>query len=147
VSFLVIGITWINHHSLFRQVARVDRRLMLLNLLLLLVIAFLPFPTRVLADYLTGGGSNAHVAAFFYSAVMTLMAVLYALIWWHVTAGGGRLLRTPMDAATVRKSRRGFSGGVLFYLPTLGLSFISAELTLGVQAALAIYYALDPLRR
>jgi hypothetical protein len=96
---------------------------------------------------LTSGGGNAHVAAFFYSAAMSLMAVLYALIWWHVTADGGRLLKAPMDPATVRRSRRGFSGGVLFYLPTLGLSFVSAELTLAVQGALAIYYALDPLRR
>jgi uncharacterized membrane protein len=146
VSFLIIGITWINHHSVFRQVARVDRRLMLLNLLLLLDLAFLPFPTRVLAEYLTSGGSNAHAAAFFYSAAMAVMAVLYASIWWHVTAAGGRLLKRPMDAATVRRSRLQFSAGVLLYLPSLGLAFISAEWTLALQAGLAVYYALDPLR-
>lgn len=146
VSFLIIGITWINHHSLFRQVARVDRRLMLLNLLLLLVISFLPFPTRVLAEYLTTGGSNAHAAAFFYSLAMAIMAVLYAAIWWHATANGGQLLKRPMDPAGVRRSRRQFSAGVLFYLPALGLAWLSAELTLALQAALAIYYALDPLR-
>jgi uncharacterized membrane protein len=147
VSFLIIGITWINHHSLFRQVARLDRRLMILNLLLLLDLAFLPFPTRVLAEYLTAGGSNAHAAAFFYSAAMAIMALLYTAIWWHVSADGGRLLKHPMDAATVRRSRRQFSAGVLFYLPALGLAFVSAELTLIVQGALAIYYAFDPLRR
>jgi uncharacterized membrane protein len=147
VSFLIIGITWINHHSLFRQVARVDRRLMILNLLLLLDLAFLPFPTRVLAEYLTAGGNNAHVAAFFYSAAMAIMALLYSAIWWHVSADGGRLLKAPMDARTVRRTRRQFSGGVLFYLPALGLAFLSAELTLAVQAVLAVYYALDPLHR
>jgi uncharacterized membrane protein len=147
VSFLIIGITWINHHSLFRQVARIDRRLMILNLLLLLDLAFLPFPTRVLAEYLTAGGSNAHAAAFFYSAAMAIMALLYTAIWWHVSADGGRLLKHPMDAAAVRRSRRQFSAGILFYLPALGLAFVSAELTLIVQGALAIYYAFDPLRR
>jgi uncharacterized membrane protein len=147
VSFLIIGITWINHHSLFRQVARVDRRLMLLNLLLLLDLSFLPFPTRVLAEYLTAGGSNAHAAAFFYSLAMAIMALLYSAIWWHVSANGGALLKHPMDAATVRRSRRAFSGGVLLYLPALGLAWVSAELTLALQAALAIYYALDPLRK
>jgi uncharacterized membrane protein len=145
VSFLIIGITWINHHSLFRQVARVDRRLMLLNLLLLLDLAFLPFPTRVLAEYLTTGGSNSHVAAFFYSAAMAIMAVIYSAIWWHVSADGGRLLKRPMDAATVRRSRLQFSVGILFYLPALGLAFVSAELTLVLQGLLAIYYAFDPL--
>jgi uncharacterized membrane protein len=147
VSFLIIGITWINHHSLFRQVARIDRRLMILNLLLLLDLAFLPFPTRVLAEYLTAGGSNAHAAAFFYSAAMAIMALLYTAIWWHVSADGGRLLKQPMEAAAVRRSRRQFSAGILFYLPALGLAFVSAELTLIVQGALAIYYAFDPLRR
>jgi uncharacterized membrane protein len=146
VSFLVIGITWINHHSLFRQVARIDRRLMLLNLLLLLDLAFLPFPTRVMAEYLTAGGSNAHVAAFFYSAAMAIMAVIYSAIWWHVSANGGRLMKRPMDTATVRRSRLQFSVGILFYLPALGLAFVSAELTLVLQALLAIYYAFDPLR-
>jgi uncharacterized membrane protein len=145
VSFLIIGITWINHHSLFRQVARVDRRLMILNLLLLLDLAFLPFPTRVMAEYLTTGGSNAHVAAFFYSAAMAIMAVIYSAIWWHVSANGGRLLMRPMDAPTVRRSRLQFSIGILFYLPALGLAFVSAELTLVLQALLAIYYAFDPL--
>jgi uncharacterized membrane protein len=147
VSFLIIGITWINHHSLFRQVARVDRTLMLLNLLLLLDLSFLPFPTRVLATYLTAGGSNAHAAAFFYSLAMAVMAVLYSAIWWHVSANGGALLKRPMDQATVRRTRRQFSGGVLFYLPALGLAWLSAELTLALQGALAIYYALDPLRK
>jgi uncharacterized membrane protein len=146
VSFLVIGITWLNHHSLFRQVARVDRRLMLLNLLLLLDISFLPFPTRILAEYLTSGGANAHAAAFFYSLVMAVMAVLYASIWRHVTANDGALLKRRMDAAAVRKSRQQFSIGVLFYLPALGLAWVSAELTLALQFALAVYYALDPLR-
>ena len=147
VSFLIIGITWINHHTLFRQVARVDRRLMLLNLFLLLDLAFLPFPTRVMAEYLTTGGSNAHAAAFFYSAAMAVMAFAYTAIWWHVSADGGKLLKVPMDAATVRRTRIQFSGGILFYLPALGLSFISAELTLALQGVVAIYYALDPLRK
>jgi uncharacterized membrane protein len=147
VSFAIIGITWMNHHSLFRQVARVDRPLMLLNLLLLMDLAFLPFPTRILAQYLTSGGSNAHAAAFFYSAVMLVMALLYTAIWWHASANGGQLLKRPMDAAAVRRSRLQFSGGSVFYLPALGLAFISAEWTLALQGVLAIYYALDPLRR
>ena len=49
VSFLVIGIIWVNHHSLFRLAARVDRLLMFYNLLLLLFVITIPFTTSTLA--------------------------------------------------------------------------------------------------
>jgi uncharacterized membrane protein len=147
VSFFIIGITWLNHHSVFRQVREVDRSMTVINLLLLLVIAFLPFPTRVLAEYLNTGGANAHAAAFFYSLVMAVMSVLWASLWWHCTTNECALLEHRMTPDEVRRSRFQFSGGVLLYLPMLGLSFVSAGLTLGLQAALALYYALDPLRR
>lgn len=55
VSFLVIGIMWANHHTVFGYVARVDRTLLFLNLLLLLVVAALPWPTALLAEYLREG--------------------------------------------------------------------------------------------
>lgn len=146
VSFGVLGITWVNHHSLFRQVAVVDRPLLFLNLGLLLGLSMLPWPTSVLAHHLAAGGADAHTAAFLYSLVMTYVAVMFSAIWWHVTTGGGRLLHTPMDAATVRASRRRFGLGVVTYSPTLGLAFVSAPLTLAVHAALAIYYAFEQLR-
>lgn len=146
VSFLIIGITWINHHSIFSQVRRVDRRLTILNLLLLMALSFTPFSTRVLAKFLTNGGADAHGAAFFYSVNIFLCGFLYASIWWHVTAHNGALATQPMDEETVRKTRLQFGVGNIPYLCTLGLSFISAPVTLAVHAVVAIYYALDPLR-
>src|SRR2546421_6845136 len=76
VSFVTIGIMWVNHHLVFRQFARVDRPLLLLNVLLLMLIAFVPFPTRVIAQ-------NAHTAddreaaALLYGLTMTTTAVLF----------------------------------------------------------------------
>jgi uncharacterized membrane protein len=145
VSFLVIAITWMNHHSFFRQVARVDRRLMLLNVLLLLDLSFLPFPTRVLAQYLPDGGANAHTAAFFYSLPMAIMGVLFTAMWWHVSAPDSGLLIKPLSRDDARNSRLVFCGGCLFYLISLGLAFLSAEAVLVLQALLALYYAFDPL--
>src|ERR671937_1127352 len=45
VSFLTIGIIWVNHHALFDLLRKVDRPLLFLNLLLLLCVAAVPFPT------------------------------------------------------------------------------------------------------
>ena len=50
ISFVIIGVMWINHHNLFRDIARVDHYLLVLNLLLLMSISFLPFPTAVVAN-------------------------------------------------------------------------------------------------
>lgn len=147
VSFVIIGITWLNHHSIFRQVVYVDRAMTMLNLLLLLSISFLPFPTEVLAKYINTGGSNAHAAAFFYSLVMAVMSVLWAALWWHCTRNNGIRLTRRMNDEEVRRSRIQFSSAVLIYIPLLGVAFISAPLTLILQAVLAAYYALDPLRR
>jgi uncharacterized membrane protein len=147
VSFLIIGVTWMNHHSVFRQVKYVDRTMTMLNLLLLLVISFLPFPTEVLAKYINTGGPNAHASAFFYSLVSAVMSLLWTALWWHCTRGNGARLTRPMTDEQVRRSRIQFSGGLVVYLPLLGVAFISAPLTLILQAILAIYYALDPLRQ
>src|SRR6266700_5068460 len=51
VSFLTIGIMWLNHHRIMRQLERVDEPFVFLNIGLLLCIAFVPFPTRVLAEF------------------------------------------------------------------------------------------------
>jgi uncharacterized membrane protein len=61
VSFLVIGIIWVNHHAVFDRVRLVDRPVMFVNLALLLVVSAIPFPTHLLAEYLTAG-SDSHVA-------------------------------------------------------------------------------------
>ena len=54
VSFLTIGIMWLNHHTMLSQVTRVDRRVLVLNLFLLMGIVAIPFPTALVADHLTG---------------------------------------------------------------------------------------------
>ena len=51
LSFAVIGIMWVSHHSMFERIREIDRGLLFSNLLLLLGIAFLPFPTPLLAEY------------------------------------------------------------------------------------------------
>ena len=83
-SFAILGIMWVNHHSMFRQIQRADRGLMFLNLLLLLWATLLPFPTSLFAEHLEDDSINANVAAAVYSTNLTLAAIAFSLIWWHV---------------------------------------------------------------
>ena len=143
-SFAILGIMWVNHHSMFRQIKRADRGLMYLNLLLLLWVTLLPFPTSMFAEHLEDDSINANVAAAVYSTNLTLAAIAFSLIWWHVLRN--HLVDHDMDRTRVRKSLLRYSIGTVFYAACIGLSFVSAELTLLVVFLLAVYYAFEQVR-
>ena len=81
VAFATIGIMWINHHALLKNVQRVTHGIVLANLLLLSFICFLPFATDVLREY---GVTN--VAIVYYGIVMTLISAAYTLLYVQVYA-------------------------------------------------------------
>src|SRR5579863_3093459 len=70
ISFMVIGIVWVNHHTLIGKLAGADRTILFLNLLMLMFVTVIPFPTHLFAQYLRSGGFNAKIAAAVYGAVM-----------------------------------------------------------------------------
>ncbi|MFB7669127.1 TMEM175 family protein [Kitasatospora sp. NPDC056138] len=141
VSFLVIGIMWVNHHQVFSYVARVDRPLMFLNLLMLMVVAVVPWPTAMLAEYLREDRAS-HAAAAVYSLVMTAIAFAFQGLWWHLTRTG-HLFDERVDVDAARRTRNRFALGSLAYPVTVGLAFISAPLTLAAHGLLALYYAFN----
>ncbi|WP_089107141.1 TMEM175 family protein [Streptomyces hyaluromycini] len=141
VSFLVVGIMWVNHHQLFSYVARVDRKLMFLNLLVLMVVSAVPWPTAMLAEYLREDASS-HAAAAVYSLVMVLMAAAFQALWWHLTRTG-HLFDARVDVEAARATRARFALGSLGYPLTVGLAFVSAPLTLAAHGLLALYYGFN----
>ena len=143
LSFVVIGIMWVSHHSMFERIATVDRRLLFLNLLLLLGIAFLPFPTALLAQYLREGGSNAHLAAAIYSATMAIIGVAFWMMWRHLYQRP-HLLVAGIDRSMVRGAMHKSTVGPIVYTLTIGLAFISAVACLFVYGLIALYFAAGP---
>ncbi|MGW1505063.1 TMEM175 family protein [Streptomyces mirabilis] len=141
VSFLVIGIMWVNHHQVFSYVARVDRPLMFLNLLMLMVVAAVPWPTAMLAEYLREDRAS-HTAAAVYSLVMVAIAFAFQGLWWHLTRNG-HLFDERVDVPAARRTRGRFALGSLAYPVTVGLAFISAPLTLAAHGLLALYYGFN----
>jgi uncharacterized membrane protein len=142
-SFLVIGIIWVNHHMVFTKVRLVDRQVLFANLALLLIVSALPFPTHLLAEYLTAG-ADSNLAAAIYSGTMLALGLAYSILWLTITRDA-RLLHEHVDPITSRAALRRFAFGNIFYLATIGLAFVSAIATLAVHAALAIYYCFDQL--
>jgi uncharacterized membrane protein len=111
LSFVAIARFWVMHRLTFRLIARDDEALVWLNLLLLMFVAFLPFPTAVL-----GGHTGTPAAAVLYAASVDLASLASAACWWYAS-GRGRLLRPEAGRAQVRALRaRSLAGPVLFTL-------------------------------
>jgi uncharacterized membrane protein len=143
-SFAILGIMWVNHHSMFRQIQRADRGLMFLNLLLLLWVTLLPFPTSLFAEHLKDTSVDGHVAAAVYSTTLTLAAIAFSLIWWYVLRHN--LVEHTMSKAQIRMSLVRYSVGTVIYAATIGVSFVSPRLTLLIVFLLALYYGFEQVR-
>jgi uncharacterized membrane protein len=141
VSFFTIGVIWVNHRSLFSGMARVDRIVLFLNLLLLLFVVAIPFTTATLAQYLRAGGSNAHVAAALYGAVMIGMSISFWLIFARALRHDHTIESMTPRAKTAAKLR--FGAGTLVYIIATGLSFLSAPIALVCYGAVAAYYVFE----
>jgi TMEM175 potassium channel family protein len=145
VSFAVIGIMWVNHHTVFSHFERVDRNLVYLNLALLATIVFLPYPTGIFGEALQQG-EGERVAAVVYSATMTVNAVLWAALWLYGSSQR-RLLAPAFPEEERRTATVMFTLGTVIYLLTIVVALVNAYACLAVHGALAVYYALDPLAR
>jgi uncharacterized membrane protein len=136
-SFLTIGIIWMNHHYCVETIARADRTLMFLNLLLLLTVAFLPFPTRLVADYLQKDGEQA--AVYVYDATFVLMAVIYN-VWWRYASNGRRLIAESVPDSALRAIDRAFAPGVPMYVIAFLVAIWSPLASVAINLAIAVFY-------
>ena len=146
LSFVVICIMWVSHHSMFERIASVDRRLLFLNLLLLMGIGFLPFPTALLARYMQQGGENAQFAAATYSATMMLIGVFFLAMWHHLYKNPNLLVEGIGAERAHTAMIRSFVGPIVYAL-SIGLAFISPEACFVVYALIAVYFARGPSSR
>ena len=146
-SFFVIGVIWLNHHALFRLLPRVDRLTLTLNLLLLMCVAFVPFPTALLGQY---GGLQPVV--IFYGAALAVLGLMWNLLWWRVvrhylTQPDARAKSAEEDAPIVPRAallaatRWGIAWPVAYTVAAL-LSFLSTTLSLVLYAAIPLFYLL-----
>jgi uncharacterized membrane protein len=141
VSFLVIGIIWANHHGMMDLIARANRQLTLINVVLLMTVVLIPFGTALMAKYLRHGNADAHFAAAVYSAVMLAMGVSFGWLWIYVSRRG-RLLVPGFTEEEIRRITLRFTAGIPLYLVALGVAFVSAPACLALHGALAVFYAL-----
>ena len=136
VSFLTIGAAWLAHNGVTEKLLRVDGILMRLNLLLLLFVSLLPFPTRLVAE---GMGDLSEERIFVPMYGLTLMAIRVML--YSVDEYAHR--ESFYDAAEIARKKDAVRQTILpvvsIYLIAIALGFILPSVAFGLYCALGLY--------
>ena len=140
-SFVTIGTMWANHHRIFTVIRGTTYGFLFVNVLLLMPIAFLPYPTAVVARHWFEGKDQVVPAMLLYGGTMALIAVFFSVVWLYAASRG----LVPADAVRSRAVRRRgeliYRLAPLIYLLGAGASVIDPILSLIVFLGLAIYWA------
>jgi len=143
LSFVMIGIYWANHHSFFRLFAGTDHYFLMLNVLFLMAIAFLPFPTAVLGEYLDDS-SQRDVAVRLYALDLLLPAFGWLVVWLYGNARGLMDERLAPDYLRFLTVQYLLSNAL--YASALLVSFFNAWVALTIVVGLTLLYLLPPRR-
>jgi uncharacterized membrane protein len=146
ISFLTIGIIWINHHAAFSRLRVVDHSILIWNLALLMTVSILPFTTSLMADYLKED-SGEGLAAAVYGASFLLMGLVFVGTNRHILFNRRSALKEPLGDDAARRTLHFAALGQLPYLLAVILAFVSPYITLAICAACGIYYALPVASR
>jgi uncharacterized membrane protein len=140
VSFLTIGIMWINHHVCMRQIGTADRTFLTINLLLLMCIAFVPFPTNLIADHIHDSGLRA--AALTYGVTLTVTSVFYNAFWFY-NARGRRLIAPHADPKVISGISRAYTPGVPIYGIATLVALVNPTASVVLFAVIAFFYLVE----
>jgi uncharacterized membrane protein len=143
VSFLTIGIIWVNHHTLLEHCKRVDRRFLYLNLLLLIAVGIVPFPTALVGQYILSD-HDATAALVVYGSGAVLIAIAFTGVFLYATHDH-RLVGDRAAARRIRQEGRLFPIGLAAYSLGIGLAFVAPIGSLAVYGLTALFYALPLL--
>jgi uncharacterized membrane protein len=122
-SFLTIGGLWLAHHGIFRRLRYANNAVMRINLLLLMAVAFLPFPTRLVAEAIRDRNAE-RAAAIFYGLCLLAIAVLFSALWAAV-ARDRRLLKPEVTDEEVNSILIASSPSIGFYAGAIALAIVA----------------------
>jgi uncharacterized membrane protein len=139
-SFATIGVIWLNHHSMFHQINRVDHTTLTLNLLMLMVVAFIPYPTAILSRY---GALPASV--FFYGIVMTVLGCTFSLLWFHILRKG---LHSGIKTQAERRDhmKRNLAGSIVYPIAAI-IGLHNPKVSVVIYVLVPAYYFIPNRQR
>ena len=141
ISFLTIGIIWVNHHALVRSIKQVDRTLLFVNQILLIFVVMIPFGTATMSDYLPRNSPDARLAMVLYAGIFLGMSAGFSAIFeW--TLHGDHVYQ-PLPAEQHWPARRRFVGGALVYVVAIVIAVFNALAAFVLISLVAVYYIFE----
>jgi uncharacterized membrane protein len=131
---------WVNHHTLMDQIGRVDRTYLFLSVGFLMCVAFIPFPTRLVAEHVREEGAQAATLA--YGFTLTVTAVMFNAIWLYA-ARRRRLLREDADQRVISGITRSYLPGPWIYLAATLIALASPTASALLYMAIALFYVAE----
>lgn len=135
-SFLTIGGLWLAHHAVFRRLRYANSTVMRINLLLLMAVAFLPFPTRLVSEAIRSDSAE-RAAVIFYGLSLLAISLLYSALWAAVTRDR-ELLRPDVPEEDVRAITIATSPNIGFYIAVTVLAVIAPKVAAFGFLAIAV---------
>lgn len=120
LSFVVIGAYWMGHHRMFRSLQRTNQALIWLNLLVLGLVALLPFPTEILGKY-----ADARLGVVIYAAAIGALGTSYLLLWLYMNHAG---LSAPISPRDVRIAAIRNAIAPAVFLISIPVAFVDTDL-------------------
>ena len=141
LSFFFIGIMWINHHRLFVHIQKADDLMMAVNLVVLLGVVFVPYPTMLMATSITSGDEvYARNVAILYNACYLGIALLFNLLW--LVCRHRKVLDHLMGVEYAHEMTFRNTMGLVCYAACLAMTWFSVPVSLAMNAAIAFYFLL-----
>ena len=137
VSFITIGSAWIDHNALTEDLDRVDSILLRLNLLFLLLVVFLPFPTRLVAQGLEESIAPERVAAVVFG--FTLLAIQLSFAGLSNYARRVHLLRPDNEDPVLNEERWKYRYAVAGYAVTIAFAFAWPSVAVVLYFVVAVF--------
>ena len=142
LSFLIVGIIWLNHHATFNLLGRTDHTIQVLNLILLLPVTVLPWPTALLAEYThEGTAGDRRVAVLVYGVTSSVMSASFNVLWRYLLRHP-ELHKPQVTAELLAVRNRRYNTGLAAYPVATVIGLVSAPLFLALMLALAVLYLL-----
>jgi uncharacterized membrane protein len=144
ISFTVVGTVWANHRLAFSHLVRSDHILVSLNVVQLMLVAFLPVPTAVLGSWLSSD-QNRLAAVLFFSSTLTVLGLFHNLLWWYA-AYWGRLTAPGFPADKRRSLTLRWVWGPVLYALGVALAFLDPWLSVVLFVLIGIFFLLPTPR-
>ena len=135
-SFITIGAIWMVHHGIFRRLQYANAVVMRLNLALLMAVAFLPFPTKLLAEAIHDTDAE-RAAVIFYGGTLLVISLLISALWGAI-ASNRDLLRPEVSEQEINKFLVATTPNLGFYVGVIVLAVVAPRVAAFGYLAIAI---------